>query len=80
MRAFKWLNFKGMKFDPVSTCSSAKAGNVKFAGKLRNRVGMEEFQSPVAGDSGDAWLNPNFGTRGNKMARRMPALKEGSQH
>lgn len=54
MRAFKWVNFKGMKFDPVSTCSSAKAGNVKFAGKLRNRVGMEEFQSPVADESGDA--------------------------
>jgi len=79
MRAFKWVNFKGMKFDPVSTCSSAKAGNVKFAGKLRNRTGIEEFQSPVAGESGDVWLNANFGTRGIKMARRIPALNEDSQ-
>lgn len=50
--ALMWVNFRGMKLDPVSTCSSAKAGNEKFAGKVENFVGMELFQLPVAGASG----------------------------
>ena len=68
-----------MKFAPVSTCSSAKAGNEKFAGKVENRVGMELFQSPVADESGEVWLNANLGTRGIKKARRIPALNGDSQ-
>jgi len=79
MWAFKWVNLRGMKFDPVSTSSSAKAGNVKFAGKVKNFVGMELFQSPVAAESGVSWLIENWGTRGNKKARRIPALNDDSQ-
>ena len=41
-----------MKFDPVLTWSSAKAGNEKFAGKVENCVGMERLKSPVADVSG----------------------------
>ena len=79
MRAFIWVNFKGIKFAPVSTCSSAKAGKEKFAGKLRNWVGIELFQSPVADASGESWLNANLGTRGIKKARRIPALNDSDQ-
>lgn len=63
-----------MKFDPVSTSSSAKAGNEKFAGELKNRTGMELLKSPVAGVSGVSRLIENFGTRGIKKARRIPVL------
>lgn len=63
-----------MKFDPISTSRSAKAGNVKFAGKVKNCVWMELFQLPVAAESGESWLIENWGTRGNKKARRTPAL------
>lgn len=79
MRAFKWVNFKGMKFDPVSTSSSAKAGNEKFAGEIRNCVGMERLKSPVAGESGVSWLNANLGTRGIKKARIIPVLNDDNQ-
>ena len=78
MRAFKWVNLKGMKFDPVSTSNSAKAGNEKFAGKDKNPVGMELLKSPVAGESGVSW-NANEGTRGIKKPIRIPALVDSNQ-
>lgn len=68
-----------MKFDPVLTCSSAKAGNEKFAGKVENFVGTELFQLPVAAESGVFWLSANPGTRGMKKARRIPALNGDGQ-
>ena len=77
--AFTWINLRGMKLDPVFTCSSAKAGNEKFAGNDENCVGTELFQSPVAGTSGLSWLIPKLDTRGSKKTRRRPVLHDSGQ-
>ena len=64
-----------MKFDPVLTSRSAKAGNEKFAGEDMNDIGMELLKSPVAGESGESWSIVNAGTRGIKKTRRIPMLE-----
>ena len=63
-----------MKFDPVLTCRSARAGNEKFAGDDMNSIGMELLKSPVAAESGVFWSMVNAGTRGIKKTRRIPTL------
>ena len=65
-----------MKLSPVSTCKSAKAGKLKFAGAREKMKGTVLLKSPVAWTSGVSELNAKLGTRGITKARINATLDE----